>query len=297
MANIIELLQKLGFGEYEAKAYTALLQSSPLNGYELAKASGIPRPNVYAVLPKLEERGAVMRLDTPAGPRYAPVPPAELTKRLSDKFERELKEANRALEDMSSPVEREYVWNTQGYSALIDQARTLIESSKNELLIALWPQEAQALVDTLNGAEERGVAITTLCLQGCNQECGACHGNIFRYRIAPEDRTRWLVTVSDSTDMLAGQISAPDKALSVHTRQRLLVELAAWYVRHSIALATVVDDLGDRLQELLSPRTLEVLSTVGPIGSGGWLEYMEQVLNSSPSQGTLQRGGVPMEQA
>ena len=55
MEPIVELLQKLGFGEYEARAYVALLQNRPLNGYELAKASGLPRANVYSVLQKLED--------------------------------------------------------------------------------------------------------------------------------------------------------------------------------------------------------------------------------------------------
>jgi sugar-specific transcriptional regulator TrmB len=77
MEDIVASLQRLGFGEYEAKAYIALLQRSPLTGYELAKVSGLPRANVYAVLPKLEEKGAVLRVDTPAGPRYSPVPPLE----------------------------------------------------------------------------------------------------------------------------------------------------------------------------------------------------------------------------
>ncbi len=58
MADITALLQQLGFSEYEARAYLALLQRNPLNGYELAKVSGIPRANVYAVLQKLDERGA-----------------------------------------------------------------------------------------------------------------------------------------------------------------------------------------------------------------------------------------------
>jgi sugar-specific transcriptional regulator TrmB len=74
MADIVALLQQLGFSEYEARAYTALLQRSPLNGYELAKAAGLPRANVYAVLQKLEERNAVGRQESPTGVRYAPRP-------------------------------------------------------------------------------------------------------------------------------------------------------------------------------------------------------------------------------
>jgi sugar-specific transcriptional regulator TrmB len=80
------LLQKLGFSEYEARAYVALLQRSPLNGYELAKASGIPRPNIYAILQKLEERNAIVRLETATGTRYVPVAPEKLTQQISTQF-------------------------------------------------------------------------------------------------------------------------------------------------------------------------------------------------------------------
>ena len=66
-------------------------------------------------------------------------------------------------------------------------------------------------------------------------------------------------------------------------------------MRHSIALATVVADLGDKLPQLLNPQTLEVLSTIGPIGSGGWLEYMEQVLNSSGTSHLPKRKETPVE--
>jgi len=62
MADITALLQQLGFSEYEARAYLALLQRNPLNGYELAKVSGLPRANVYAVLQKLEDRGFEMKI-------------------------------------------------------------------------------------------------------------------------------------------------------------------------------------------------------------------------------------------
>jgi hypothetical protein len=50
MLDAIALLQDLGFTEQEARAYQALLQHNPVTGYELAKVSGIPRPNTYPVL-------------------------------------------------------------------------------------------------------------------------------------------------------------------------------------------------------------------------------------------------------
>jgi HTH-type transcriptional regulator, sugar sensing transcriptional regulator len=292
MTEIVELLQALGFGDYEGRAYVALVQRSPLNGYELAKASGLPRANVYSVLDRLEERGAVVRIDTPSGTRYSAVPPAELATHIGSKFSANLSAARRILEEIAAPPAYEYVWNAHGYQSLLDHARTLIDGAQERLLVATWAPEAQALAGNLAKAEARGVEVVTLCLQGCPAECGGCCGAIFRYRLAPEYAGRWLVLVQDESEALAGEIGSGDEALTVRTRQRLLVELSAWYIRHSIALAGVVSDLGDRLPGLLSPQTLAALATLGPGGYrhgeqgeddggdiAGWLGYMQQAIN------------------
>ena len=42
MDTAISKLARLGFTNYEAKAYTALLKENPLTAYEIAKNSGIP---------------------------------------------------------------------------------------------------------------------------------------------------------------------------------------------------------------------------------------------------------------
>lgn len=297
--EIIQVLQRLGFGDYEARGYVALLQRSPLNGYELAKASGLPRANVYSVLDKLEERGAVVRLDTPSGTRYSAVPPSELVGHIGSRFSKNLDAAQRMLEEMAAPPEYEYVWNARGYESLLDHARTIIDSAQRRLLVATWTQEAHALAGNLAAAEERGVEVTTLCLRACAAECGGCRGAIFRYRLAPEYGSRWLVLVQDETEALAGEVGHGDEAFTVRTRQRLLVELSAWYIRHSIALAGVVSDLGEQLPDLLSPQTLTSLASLGPGGyrqgedgeggedmgindpgaSAGWLEYMQQAIS------------------
>ncbi len=288
MDDTVALLQRLGFGDYEARAYLALLRQNPLNGYELAKASGLPRANVYAVLQKLEERGAVIRLDTPAGTRYAPVLPEELIQRLRTRLQDTLNAAQQSLNKVSRLSEYEYVWNLRGYPMLLEHTRTLLDSTKGHLLLAVWPEEARALVENVSFAQGRGVEVTTLCLSGCPNECGNCRGRIFRYQIAPDERTRWLILVPDAAEMLVGEIGSGDQSLAVRTRQRVLVELTAWYIRHSIALATLLNDLGERLEDLLDPQTRSVLASVGPGGPqkhSDWLEHMRQLLN--------RRGGQP----
>ena len=279
MEDLVASLQRLGFGEYEARAYVTLLQRSPLTGYELAKVSGLPRANVYAVLPRLEERGAVLRVDTPSGPRYSPVPPLELTQRLSTRFQDDLATARRSLEEVSVPAEYEYVWNARGYDVVLETAGALLDTARERLLVATWPQEAEALSAHLGMAQERGVEITTLCLPSCRQECGGCRGNVFRYQVAPDQGNRWLVVVQDGAEVLAAEIGQRDEAFAVRTRQPIVVELTSWYVRHSIALATIAADLGERLPELLSPESLSALESLGPGAHGGWLEHMRRAVS------------------
>src|SRR5687767_13133675 len=133
------LLQQLGFGEYESRAYITLLKDKPLNGYELAKASGLPRANIYAVLQKLEKRGAVVRMDTPDGVRYSPVHPKDLLRRLRSSYESVLESTQEALESISAPAEHEQVWNIHGHLAMLEHARSVVDSAKKSLLTAISP--------------------------------------------------------------------------------------------------------------------------------------------------------------
>ena len=271
----ITALQQLGFSEYEARAYLALLQRNPLNGYELAKLSGLPRANVYAVLQKLEDRGAVVRLDMPSGARYAPVPPTELIQRIASRFQDVLSTTQQALEELATPAAAEYVWNIQGYAALIDHAHVLIDATQEQLLVAIGRAEASALAEPLARAETRGVAVTTLCLDECSVECGDCRGTICRSCAAVNAVQQWLVLVSDNAEALAGEIGLNNDALAVRTHQQLQVDLASWYIRHSMALTAVLSDLNRRQDQVLAPETRALLQSIDSHNRhGGWLDHL-----------------------
>ncbi len=49
--NLQANLAAIGFTEYEAKVYLALLRDSPTTGYQLSKKAGVPRaPRAWAWL-------------------------------------------------------------------------------------------------------------------------------------------------------------------------------------------------------------------------------------------------------
>lgn len=62
MPESVALLRQLGFAEYEARSYLALLRQSPLNGYEPARASGVSRAaRRWRVESKARSGGAAAR--------------------------------------------------------------------------------------------------------------------------------------------------------------------------------------------------------------------------------------------
>jgi len=276
MNGVIDQLQQLGFSEYETKTYVALLQQHPLNGYALAKRSGVPRANIYAVLQKLEERGAVIPVTVAEGVVYSPIAPDDLISRLGSHLNEVLTSAQHELKALATPIEQTYVQNVQGSDQLLDHARELINTSCHRLLIALWQPEAHILAESLSHTQARGVAINILCCQACPQECGGCQVNIYLYRVTPDQQAHGLIDIQDDAEMLVGTTGIT--ATAIRTRQAGLIEMTAWYLRHSITLAAILADMGGTLESTLRPQTRQLLYGIGQGSS--WLEYIRRLVES-----------------
>lgn len=259
------LLKELGFGDYEAKAYVSLASVGECNGYEVAKASGMPRANVYAVLERLVERGAAQRVETEQSVRYAATPPTQLLARLERNHQRTLTAAREALTTLGQPEATSPVFNLRGHDDVLARASAAIDDARNTLVIAIQPAEAAQLAVPLQRARERGVTITTLCLEACERECGGCQGQIHRLQLAPEGSVRWLLLVVDQRLALMGQLDGTGGE-GVVTAQRLVVELASAYIRQSLALGLLGSELAGRFEGLLSMQAQQLLNGLYPGG-------------------------------
>jgi hypothetical protein len=110
---------------------------------------------------------------------------------------------------------------------------------------------------------------------------------VFRYAIAPTTSARWLVLVSDESELLAGEVIADSDdtslgvfAAGVRTRQPMLVQLTAGYIRNSIALASILTGLGDRVFSELDPNDIAALNALQPFRTqGAWLDEMRRLLH------------------
>jgi predicted transcriptional regulator len=270
-------LEALGFGEYEARAYLTLVQEGPLNGYQVAKASGIPRPNIYPVLARLEQRGAVSRTDAKGASRYVALSAEEMLDSVGRNFTTQLARARQAMRDLAEAPVEEQVWNVEGYDRVLDRARGLIERANSELLLEVWSMESLRLAEEVTRAEARGVQVTTLCLQGCPHECGGCRERLYRYDLDSRKDPRSLVVVRDKTELLVGQCYADGSAGGAATKMPAFVALAMQSVQNTIAVAEIARSAGDRLPGLLDEAARETVRRAGlRVDEESWIERLIQ---------------------
>ena len=269
-------LSALGFSDYEIKAYITLLAKGPMNGYQLAKVSGVPRPNVYSVLERLTERGAVAQSSSGEASLYQALPAEEMLNRLAHSFHADISSAKAALKDLNPAADHPLAWNLKGDDAILAKADRMIRAAKKHVLIGLWPQEAGRLAGALGAALAAGITPTVLCLHGCEQECGGCAGRIYRYPIGEEQTEgRSLVLTTDGDQTLVAQFDGAGASVAAHSTTAVLASVANQYVLNAIAVAEIVRSLGPRMLSIIDPEAMTALRAAGlSVGETTWFDRL-----------------------
>ncbi|MCK5100601.1 MAG: TrmB family transcriptional regulator, partial [Desulfobacteraceae bacterium] len=157
----ISSLKELGFTQYEAACYMALISKHPVNGSRLSKISGIARSRIYDVLRSMISKGYVLETESSL---YAPFPPDELIKKLSIDFKKKSeafkKEVKKALQE---PV-YEYIWTLTGYENIMLKAKEMIENAEQEIYARLFSKASNYLEKYLKQADKRGVNIRYIAM-------------------------------------------------------------------------------------------------------------------------------------
>ncbi|HVW35062.1 MAG TPA: helix-turn-helix domain-containing protein [Acidimicrobiia bacterium] len=252
---VIAQLQDLGMSGYEAKAYVALVSAGrPLNGYEVAKFSGVPRSTVYETLAKLVGRGAAYEVRGPAegGTDYLPLPPASLLGRLRREFDDSIEKLQVSLGSVAAPPQAHLIHNLTGREALMARAGDVVAGARRELFVSIWPEELGSLQPVLAQADAAGVDISLMTF-GPDETVG----RTYHHEFSPPEVVlenlgcRLLVVAADRRDVLIGGfLNGAGDAWGVYADDPAIVLLAVEYVRHDIAMHVLVDRVGaDRVRE------------------------------------------------
>jgi predicted transcriptional regulator len=279
--DAVRQLGAIGFSDYEARVYVTLLAHGPLSGYEVSRRSGVPRPNVYSVVKRLEERGAVTALAASRGARYAACPAAELLEQMARSYHDRLQGAADSLRRLRTDVADPVAAAVAGEEELLARARAMLDGATTQVVLAVAPSTAAALAAAVADALGRGVLITTLCLRACPEPCGNCQGALFRHDVDGSDHEHWLLVVVDDRAALAADLSRGGaSATGLVTQHPALVQMAAASVRDGIAAAEIVRSLGvGMIDDIDSPAQLALSGpALADSGRRSWWQRVRERL-------------------
>jgi len=154
-------LKELGFSQYEATCYMALVGNHPVNGSQLSKISGIARSRIYDVLRSLISKGYVIEVNSG---QYAPLPSDELVRRLKRNFDSNIEAFEDQIANASQKDDLEYVWTITGYENVMEKAIEMIKEAKEEIYVRLFPEANKYLDEYLTQADKRGVKIRYIAM-------------------------------------------------------------------------------------------------------------------------------------
>jgi Cd2+/Zn2+-exporting ATPase len=262
---LADALGKMGFTEYEAKVYLALLRENPATGYQLSKSSGVPRSMVYDALSRLHSRGAVLESIESRATLYRPLPPDLLIERYEDEHLRLVRELRAGLHGLYTSVEEERVWSLAGRRPTLSYATQMITTAQKELYLVLGDEELGALRPALQAANDRGVALGVL-LTGQEHFTG---GRVVRHPPLESELhglTGMMLIVADQAEsLIAGHDQAGQTTI---TRNANLVAIARQFVWMEFFVGRIVTQLGPELLERLEPSDRRIFASLKDVGHG-----------------------------
>ncbi len=172
-------LEKLGLTSYEIRTYTALLKSGKINASDLSQKSGVPYSKIYEVLGSLEEKGWIGSDDS-RPTEYLAKSPASAIETTKQRKETEFKNNESIIVNELIPIyeksgtsERPEIWVLSGVTNIASKILELVDSCKNEVMIAV-PKIAEILLTEslprLRQLHDKGVDITILVSEDVDKE-------------------------------------------------------------------------------------------------------------------------------
>jgi len=253
-------LTEIGFTEYEAKVYMALLGDHPATGYQISKDSGVPRSMVYETLSRLVTRGAVLESSEGRTTLYRPVSPQLLLDRHEEQQMRLVDGLRESLQALYTDTPEEYVWSIRSKSAIFTYAKQMLSEAQTEIYLVLNDEGLDVLREEITVANDRGVALSIL-LTGQDP---FYLGNVARHpplESEVQELTDTLMLVTDQREALIADVS--QEAYATITNSHNLVVISRQFIWMELFAQRIYQQLGADMIERLAPEDREIFESLG----------------------------------
>jgi Cd2+/Zn2+-exporting ATPase len=257
--ELLDRLVRIGFTEYEAKVYLALLRENPANGYQLSKKSGVPRSMVYEALARLHSRGAVMETIEDRASLYRPLPPDVLLGQIQSEHTALIGELGPGLEALFTAPEEDHMWTLTNQHAILAYASQMIASVRQEIFFVLNDADLATLEPAIEAACARGVAVSSLLTGQKRLSCGEV-----AYHPPLESELQHLagslIIVADGAEVLIASTDSDPTATI--TRNRNVVLIARQFVWMELFAQRIYAQLGPELIGRLGPEDRRIFDSL-----------------------------------
>lgn len=219
-----EFLIKVGFSLNEAKVYVTLLQNKALNGYEIAKLSGVSRSLVYDVIERLLNKGFIIKSEGAIN-YYVALDYNKTLEKIDNENHKNLLNAEAKLKLLSKKEnDNEFIFNIRGIDKFIEKAKERILLAKREISLSIWKQDFALLEDDLLKAIKRGVKVYIFSFEDIILD----KAEIFSYKVKDASNLfpyRRISLIIDNNDTFIGE-NIGDKSVSIYTKNQAISSLA-----------------------------------------------------------------------
>ena len=250
MKKIISLLQSIGFSQYEAQVYLALLQQANVTGYELAKISGVPASKIYAILNRLEAKEMIQTIDSEPK-KYIPQPPQDILSRIKGNYLQAVNTLTDKLEEIYvETADNNHIFNISGRTVIIRKVLDCIAEARQSLWLSVWDEEVEAISKALHRAQERGVKISIVHFGQKKLRIGKEYRHGREHQIRIERGGRRIALIVDDNKVILGHFLENGSSTAAWTTNKGLVLLAKDYVIHDIYSIRVIQKYGQDAEDI-----------------------------------------------
>ncbi|MBP8865539.1 MAG: TrmB family transcriptional regulator [Acetobacterium sp.] len=223
--DIVERLTQFGLTRHEASIYLTLLAEGDLNGYEVAKTTGISRSNAHTSLASLVEKGGAYVIEE-ATIRYTPVAIAEFCENKIRKLQQSKQDLLATIPSKLDAVEG-YI-TIKGENNILNKLRNMILEARERVYISVPGQILETVLPDIEAAINRGIKMVIITNGSI-----ALAGATIHIAAQPLQQIR---LIADSTNVLTGDVNNGEHSTCLYSRKRNLVDLFKDSMKNEIKL-------------------------------------------------------------
>lgn len=249
--ELISQLKQLGYTEYEAKAYIALVQNNNVTAYQVSKDSKVPRARVYDTLNQLVEKGLVMKEETPDQTTYSAIPISIFIQKTEQQWQSNFTSITDQLKvlEQKKKEEENQILIIRDKETILSFCTAMLKRAKEKVLISMWDDVYNILREDLEEIGKK-VPIHGITINVDNPIATVDQHRTTNY-IKAQTTAHWFIIAVDGNEMIYGP-SPFRKDLAFFTDDAFHINFLEDYIWHDVLVNRLVKRSDDNLNDWIT---------------------------------------------